>query len=74
MNLFNLVAKLTLDDEDYKKKIEEAKAKGKELADDTKNKHTASMVAGWTAVAVAVVAVTKKIADLAKAKIGRAHV
>ena len=69
MNLFNLVAKLTLDDEDYKKKIEEAKAKGKELADDTKNKHTASMVAGWMAVAVAVVAVTKKIADLAKATI-----
>jgi len=67
INLFNLVARLSLDSDEYNEKIEQAKKKGEELAESTKKKHAMAMVAGWTAVAVAVGAVIKKIADLAMA-------
>lgn len=67
INLFNLVAKLSLDSDEYNEKIEQAKKKGEELSVITKKKHSMAMVAGWTAVAVAVGAVIKKVADLAMA-------
>ena len=40
MNLFTLVAKLSLDSDDYNAKIEEAKKKGQDLADTTQKKHS----------------------------------
>lgn len=67
IQLFNLIAKLSLDSDDYNAKIEEAKKKGQDLADTTKKKHAVSMAAGWAAVAAAIVAVIKKMADLALA-------
>ena len=66
MNLFNLAAKITLDKNDYEKGIEEAKKKGEEFTEHTDKKVKAKSVVAWAAVAAAVVAVTKKIADLAK--------
>ena len=65
MQLFNLVAQLSLNTKEYEEAIDKAKAKGEELAESTKQKHSMKMVAGWTAVALAIGAVIKKIADLA---------
>lgn len=67
MNMFNLVAQLSLNSKEYEEAIERAKKKGEELADSTKQKHAMKMVAGWAAVAAAIVAVIKKMADLALA-------
>ena len=67
MDIFNLIGKLTLDTSDYDAKINEAKNKGEDLAKNTKNKVSPMAVAGWTAIAVAIVGVIKKMGDLALA-------
>ena len=54
---------MTLDDSDYKQKIEKAKEDGKKLAKDSKDTTKASAL-GWLAVATAVVAVINKVKDL----------
>lgn len=69
MNLFNLYAKLTLDKDEYDKGIDDAKKEGTEYADHVKNKVSPTAVAGWAAIAAAVVAIIKKIADLIKSSI-----
>ena len=69
MDLFNLTARLTLDTSDYEKNIEKAKQKGKEYADHTDKEVKTKSVLAWTAIITAVVALTKKLADLAKATI-----
>lgn len=61
-----MIGKITLDDTEYKKKIEELKQKNKEIPEEFDKKHKAKMIAGWTAVAVAVIAVIKQVANLAK--------
>ena len=69
MNLFNLYAKLTLDKDEYDKGIDDAKKEGTDYADHVNKKVSPAAVAGWAAIAAAVVAIIKKIADLAKASI-----
>lgn len=64
MNVFNLFAKLTLDDSSYKKNIEEAKGKNAEFEKSTKKTSLAAKI-GWAAVATAVVAIIGKIKNLA---------
>lgn len=66
MDIFNLFAKLTLDKSDYEKGIEQAKAKGEEFAEHTDKKVKVKSVIAWTAIATAVIGVTKKIYDLAR--------
>lgn len=66
MNLLNLFATLKLDKSDYDKGISEAKKEGVDLADTTEKKISPQMVAGWVAVATAVISVVKAIGDLAK--------
>ena len=67
MDIFNLIGKLTLDTSDYDAKINEAKNKGEDFAKTTKNKVSPMAVAGWAAIATAIVAVIKKMGDLALA-------
>lgn len=57
-----MFAKLSLDKTDYEKGIDDAKTKGKELGNETE-KVSAKSVIAWTAIATAVVAVTKAIKD-----------
>ena len=64
MNLFNLMAKLTLDTSDYDKKITEVKGKNIEVSNNTKKQIGIGAVAGWTALAAAIVAVIKQIVQL----------
>lgn len=63
MNLFNLTGKLTIDTTEYEKGIDTAKQKNNELTKDTKNTSGKSKAA-WAAVAAAVLAVVKGVADL----------
>ncbi len=64
MNVFNLFAKLTLDDSSYKKGIEEAKGKNAELLTSTKKMSLGAKI-GWAAIGAAVVGIIVKIKDLA---------
>lgn len=64
MNVFSLFASLKLDKSEYEKGLNEAQNQGNDFAENTKNKITPAVVAGWTAVATAVVAVGKKINDI----------
>lgn len=57
-----MFAKLSLDKSDYEKGIDNAKTKGKELGESTE-KVSAKSVIAWTAVATAVIAVTKAVKD-----------
>lgn len=66
MNLLNLLATLKLDKSDYDKGIDEAKKKGNDFANDTKNKISPTAVAGYVAIATAVISVGKEIYNLAK--------
>lgn len=61
MNVFSLFASLKLDKSEYEKGLDEAQNKGNDFAENTKNKITPAVVASWTAVATAVIAVGKKI-------------
>lgn len=63
MNIFNLFGKLTLDNDDYKNKIQEAKQENTNLQDSTQKMSAKSAIA-WAAVAAAVVAVLSKVKDL----------
>lgn len=56
---------MSLDKSDYEKGISEAKQQGQDLAEHTKNKVGPMAAAGWAAIAAAVIALTKKMADLA---------
>nr|MDD4575252.1 hypothetical protein [Bacteroidales bacterium] len=64
MNVFNLFAKLTLDDSSYKKNIEEAKGKNAEFETSTKKMSLGAKI-GWAAVGAAVIGIISKIKDLA---------
>jgi len=64
MNVFNLFAKLTLDDSSYKKNIDEAKGKNAEFETSTKKMSLGAKI-GWAAIAAAVVGIIVKIKDLA---------
>jgi len=64
MNVFNLFAKLTLDDSSYKKNIEETKGKNAEFETSTKKMSLGAKI-GWAAVGAAVIGITSKIKDLA---------
>ena len=66
IDIFNLFAKLSLDKSDYEKGIDDAKKKGEEFAEHTDKKVKAKSIIAWTAIATAVVALTKKIYDLAR--------
>lgn len=66
MDVFNLFAKISLDKSDYEKGLEEAKKKGEEFAEHTDKKVKTKSVIAWTAIATAIVAVTKKLYDLAR--------
>lgn len=57
------MGKLTLDNSDYKKKIDESKKQNEELAENTK-KNSAKSVIAWTAIVSAVVIYLNKIKDL----------
>lgn len=63
MNIFNLFGKLTLDNSDYKNKIEESKQSNNELLENTKNMG-AKKVAIWLAVLAAVTKVLKEVKNL----------
>ena len=63
MNIFNLFGKLTLDNSDYKNKIDESKQKNEELAENTQ-KNSAKSIIAWGAIATAVVLVLNKVKDL----------
>lgn len=65
MNVFNLFASLKLDKSDYEKNINEAKKEGEDFAEDTENKISPKAVAGWAAIAAAVIAVSKAVIKLA---------
>ena len=67
MDVFNLFAKLTLDKSDYEKGIDEAKKKGEEYAEHTDKKVKVKSIVAWTAIATAIIGVTKKLYDLATA-------
>lgn len=64
MNIFNLFASLKLDKSDYEKGLDEAQKQGENFANDTQNKVSPKTVAGWTAIATAVVAVITKVNQL----------
>lgn len=63
INIFNLFGKLTLDNSDYKNKIEESKKSNNELAENTKQMGSKKL-AIWAAVLAAVTAVLNKVKDL----------
>jgi hypothetical protein len=63
MDLFNLRAKLTLDVEDYEKKIDNAKEKGKDFSDKTEKQIGIISADAWTSLAGKVIDVAKKIAQ-----------
>lgn len=63
MDLFNLFGKITLDNSDYKKKVDETKQKNEELAENTK-KSSAKSVIAWAAIGAAVIAVANSIKNL----------
>lgn len=65
MNVFSLFASLKLDKSDYEKNIKDAKKEGEDFAEDTEKKVSPMAVAGWAAIAAAVVKVTKEIVKLA---------
>jgi hypothetical protein len=60
MNLFNLIARFTLDSTGYKKGIDEAKEKNKEFEKDTAQTQMASAIS-WAAVVAAVLKVVNMI-------------
>lgn len=64
MNVFSLFASLKLDKSEYEKNLDEAQKQGEGFAENTKNKISPTVVAGWTAVATAIVAVGKQINQL----------
>lgn len=64
MNVFSLFASLKLDKSEYEKGLDEAQNQGKNFAENTKNKITPAVVAGWTAVATAIIAVIKQVNQL----------
>lgn len=66
MNIFNLFASLKLDTTNYDKGIDKAKQDGNSFANTAQNKISPKAIAAFTAVATAVIAVTKAIGDLAK--------
>lgn len=72
MNLLNLFATLKLDKSDYDKNLDEAKKEGDSFAERIKNKISPEAVAGYAAIATAVVVVIKKIGDLATASMNYA--
>lgn len=63
MDLFNLRAKLTLDVEDYEKKIDNAKEKGKDFSENTKKKIGIISADAWTNLAGKIINVAKSIAQ-----------
>lgn len=63
MNLFNLMAKLTLDTSDYEKGIETAKKQGKEYEKQAE-KTSAKSIISWTAISVAVGLIVKQMSQL----------
>lgn len=65
MNVFSLFASLKLDKSDYDKNINEAKKEGEDFAETTEKKISPKAIAGWAAVAAAVIAVTKAVIKLA---------
>lgn len=64
MNVFSLFASLKLDKSEYEKGLNEAQNQGNDFAENTKNKITPTVIAGWAAVGMAVVEVGKKINQL----------
>lgn len=64
INIFNLFAKLSLDKSDYEKGINEAKQQGEQFAEHTGKKVSAKSVIAWSAIATAIVAVTRKLINL----------
>lgn len=64
MNVFSLFASLKLDKSEYEKNLDEAQKQGEGFAENTKNKISPTVVAGWMAVATAIVAVGKQINQL----------
>lgn len=62
MNIFNLFGKLTLDNSDYNKGIDEAKNKNNELEKST-NKMSLGAVAGWAAIVAAIMKGVSAIKD-----------
>lgn len=65
MNVFSLFASLKLDKSDYDKNINEAKKEGEDFAETTEKKISPKAIAGWAAIAAAVIAVTKAVIKLA---------
>lgn len=64
MNVFSLFASLKLDKSEYEKGLNEAQNQGNDFAENTKNKITPAVVAGWAAVATAIIAVIKQVNQL----------
>ena len=64
MNVFSLFASLKLDRSEYEKGLDEAQNQGNDFAKNTKDKISPALVAGWTAVVTAIIAVGKKINEI----------
>lgn len=64
MNVFSLFASLKLDTSEYDKNLDNAKKEGQDFAETTEKKISPKAVAGWGAVATAIIAVGKKINDI----------
>lgn len=63
INIFNLFGKLTLDNSDYKNKIEESKQKNNEFAGSTQKMSGKSVIA-WGAILTIIIMVLNKVKDL----------
>lgn len=63
MNIFNLTAKLTLDDSEYKKNINEVKKENKDLVKNTKDANLKSILS-WGAVSGTIALVANKLKQL----------
>ena len=61
MNVFSLFASLKLVKSEYEKNLDEAQKQGEGFAENTKNKISPTVVAGWMAIATVIVEVGKKI-------------
>lgn len=63
MNVFNLTAKITLDDKEYVSELQEVKQKTTEIATETKKTATSTKLS-WAAIGASIGAIAKQIYDI----------